>query len=163
MIRSGGVFRILQSMAWRSTYNSGMHPTVRAFIVNLVLFSSLFCFLKAGVAQNLPALECLDQNGRITVPASKIMRVGQGVSRPEILGWIRPEWPKDVPPFGTTILESVIDATGRVCAARVLKTPSKAVGEAAIAALRKSKFKPAKMNGKTVPVLYIITVTPHPG
>ena len=135
---------------------------MRAFIVNLVLFLSLFCFLKAGAAQKLPALECLDQSGRITVAASKIMRVGQGVSRPEILDLVRPEWPKNVP-FGTTILESVIDATGRVCAARVRKTPSKAVGEAAIAALRKSRFKPAKMNGKAVPVLYIITITPHPG
>ena len=135
---------------------------MRAFIVSLVLFLSLFCFLKTGAAQKLPALECLDQNRRITVPAAKIMRVGQGVSRPELLDLIRPEWPKGVLPFGTTILESVIDPTGHACAARVLKTPSKAVGEAAIAALRKSKFKPAKMNGRAVPVLYIITITPHP-
>jgi outer membrane biosynthesis protein TonB len=109
-----------------------------------------------------PPLECVDAKGRIVIPASTIRQVGQGVSRPEIIQQIQPMWPEETRPFGITILEAVIDTSGKVCAVRILKTPSKAIGEAVVAALRASRFRPARSKGQAVPVRYFLTVTPHP-
>jgi hypothetical protein len=110
-------------------------------------------------AKRLPPLQCLDAKGRVVVPAAAIRRVGHGVSRPELVKQVIPDWPRG--PYGTTILESVIDASGGVCAVRVLRAPSKAVGDATMTALREFKFRPARFKGRPVAVLYTLTVTPH--
>ena len=63
--------------------------------------------------------------------------------------------------MGTTVLEAVIDSSGRVCAVRALKAPSPEIGKAFEAALREARFKPARLDGKPVPVWYSLTVYPH--
>jgi hypothetical protein len=80
-------------------------------------------------------LQCTDARGRIVLPASEILRVGNGVSRPEPLE--KPQgrlnWPPGTPP-GIAIFEVVIDRKGGVCAVRFIKTPSSTLSEALAAA-----------------------------
>jgi hypothetical protein len=109
-----------------------------------------------------PPLECVDAKGRIVVPASKIRQVGPGVSKPEIVYQVQPVWPEGVRTWGAIVLEAVIDSSGGVCAVRVLTTPSEEIGEAVVAALRATWFKPARSKGQAVPVRYFLTVNPHP-
>jgi TonB family protein len=114
-----------------------------------------------GQAKGLAPLQCLDPAGRVVVPAAAIRQIGKGVSPPEIVKQVRFAWPQGAPPSGFTILETVIDVSGNVCAARVLKTPSSILGEAALAAVREFKFRPARFNGQAVAVRYLLTVSPH--
>jgi TonB family protein len=123
---------------------------------------ALFVLLLALTLPIQPPLECVDAKGKVTVPASSIRQVGPGVSRPEMIQRVQPVWPEGTRPFGTTILEAVIDTSGKVCAVRILRTPSKAMGEAVVAALRASRFRPARSKGQAVPVHYVLTVHPHP-
>ena len=109
-----------------------------------------------------PPLECVDSKGKVVVPASKIRQVGPEVSRPEVTQRIQPVWPKDVRQLGTIIVESVIDTSGRICAVRILRAPSKELGEAVGAALRATRFRPARSKGQAVPVHYVLTVNTHP-
>jgi len=57
------------------------------------------------------------------------------------------------------IIETVIDVSGNVCAVRVLKTPSRVMGEAVLAALPEYKFKPARFNGQAVAVRYLLVIS----
>lgn len=129
------------------------------------LLSSAVLALLLGLApangdlQKLPPLECVDAKGKVVLPAAKIQRVGPGVSRPEMVQRVQPVWPQGVRVLGTTILEAVIDASGAVCAVRILKAPSKDIGELVAAALRASKFSPARIKDRAVPVYYVLTVT----
>ena len=126
-------------------------------------FLASITFLGLALPIQVAPLQCLDARGRVVVPAAAIREVGPGVSRPEIVEPLRLTWPEGSQPLGTIILESVIDASGRVCAVRVLKTPAKAISERAVAALRKSTFKPARLKGQTVAVRYLLAGFPHPG
>ena len=126
------------------------------FIVGLVM-----AVQANGQARQLPPLQCLDPVGRVVVPAATIRQVGKGVLPPEIVKQERPAWPKGEPTQGITILETVIDVSGNVCAVRVLKAPSKSLGEAAMAAVREFKFRPARFKGQAVAVRYLFTVSPH--
>ncbi|HEV7510017.1 MAG TPA: TonB family protein [Thermoanaerobaculia bacterium] len=132
---------------------------MRFFIFILLL--GLAMSQASGQAKRLPPLQCLDSAGKVVVPAAAIRQVGKGVLPPEIVKQVWPAWPKGAPPYGITIIESVIDVSGNVCAVRVVKASSKAVGEAAMAAVREFKFKPAKFNGKGVAVRYLLAVSPH--
>lgn len=104
----------------------------------------------------------MDAKGKVIVPASAIRRVGPEVSRPERIAPVQPVWPKEVRLLGVSILETVIDETGSVCAVRVLKAPSEDMGEAVAASLRASRFEPARFRGRAVAVRYVFTVYPHP-
>jgi TonB family protein len=64
---------------------------------------------------------------------------------------------------GIVYVESVIDANGIICAARVLRAqPGGDIGAAfsrnALACVRQWRFQPARRNGKPVPVLFSLTV-----
>lgn len=126
-------------------------------------FSPAILILLLGSAFPVqPPLECVDAKGKVVVPASEIRQVDQSVSRPEMIQKVRPEWPKGVRRLGTIIAEAVIDSSGRVCAVRILRAPSKELGEAVVAALRATRFRPARSKGKAVPVHYFVTLHPHP-
>jgi hypothetical protein len=123
--------------------------------------SSLLLLLGLTAPVQAP-LECIDAKGRTVVPAAKIRQVGQGVSRPEVIQRFQPVWPEGVQRLGAIIVESVIDTSGSICATRILRTPSKEMGEAVVTALRATRFRPARMKGQAVPVRYILTVNLHP-
>jgi TonB family protein len=59
---------------------------------------------------------------------------------------------------GIVIIEALIDETGHVSDARVLKPLPFGLDAAAVAAVKQWEFKPGTLNGKPVPVLFNLTV-----
>ena len=58
---------------------------------------------------------------------------------------------------GVVILEAVIDVSGRVESARVVRSIS-LLDDAALEAVRQWRFEPARLNGQPVPVVMTVTV-----
>lgn len=88
-------------------------------------------------------------------------RVGDNVSRPEIISSTRPvytELARRARVSGTVIVEAIIDEQGDVVNARVLKGQPLGLDQAAVEAIRTWKFKPAMKAGKPVKVYYVLTV-----
>jgi len=89
------------------------------------------------------------------------LRVGNEVSRPEIIGQIRPQYTpeaKEKGVSGVVITEATIDREGCVRNVRVLKGLPFGLDQAAVDALRRWTFEPAKVNGEPVRVYYVLTV-----
>lgn len=63
---------------------------------------------------------------------------------------------------GTVVLEIVIDTTGHVTDARVLKPLPYGLDEAAIAAVKQWEYRPATLHGEPVTVLFNVVVQFHP-
>lgn len=59
---------------------------------------------------------------------------------------------------GIVIVEVIIDTTGRIVAARILKALPMGLSEAAVEAVKKWRFKPATRHGEAVAVFYNLTV-----
>ena len=59
---------------------------------------------------------------------------------------------------GLAEVEVTIESTGRVSAARVVKATTPAMGEAAVAALRESTFRPGQKDGQPVPVQVTVAI-----
>jgi TonB family protein len=94
-------------------------------------------------------------------PAGPPYRVGDQVSRPEIISATKPVYPeraRRARVTGTVILESIIDEQGDVVNVRVLKGQPMGLDQAAVDAVKTWKFKPAMMKGKPVKVYYVVTV-----
>jgi TonB family protein len=90
------------------------------------------------------------------------LQVGGNVTRPEIRTHIRPEITAESRRHGgfsgTVILESVIDAEGKVTRVRVLKGQPMGLSESAVAAVKQWTFSPATLDGKPVKAFYVLTV-----
>ncbi|HEY2295943.1 MAG TPA: energy transducer TonB [Thermoanaerobaculia bacterium] len=104
--------------------------------------------------------------------ASPPERVGDDVSRPEIISSTRPvytELARRARVSGTVILEAIINEQGDVENVRVLKGQPMGLDKAAVDAVQTWKLKPAMKAGKPVKVYYVLTVnfqvddSPHPG
>ncbi len=88
-------------------------------------------------------------------------RIGEGVTRPEIISSASPVYTEIARLHrvtGTVIVETVIDEQGNVTQARVLKGLPMGLDRAAVEAIRTWKFKPATLDGRPVKVYYILTV-----
>jgi TonB family protein len=88
-------------------------------------------------------------------------RVGEGISRPEILLTTRPEYTelaRRARISGVVVVEAAIDEQGNVTKTRVLKGLPMGLSQAALDAVQTWKFKPATREGKSVPVYYVLTV-----
>ena len=75
---------------------------------------------------------------------------------PEFLRWRPPAYPENLRRngiVGRVVLRFTIDTLGRVepNSVGVVSSPNAEFSEAAIAALRTARFKPARINGKAVP------------
>ncbi|MBW8878515.1 MAG: energy transducer TonB [Acidobacteria bacterium] len=91
-------------------------------------------------------------------------RVGGEVTRPEILISKPPvytELARRARVTGTVIVEAVIDEQGNVTQTRVLKGLPMGLDRAAVNAVQAWKFKPATLQGRPVPVYYVLTVNFH--
>jgi protein TonB len=89
------------------------------------------------------------------------VRVHVGVQAPRKLIDVAPVYPpiaQQARVEGTVILEATIDPSGRVIAARVLKSIP-LLNEAAIAAVKQWTYTPTLLNGIPVPVIMTVTVT----
>ena len=105
-----------------------------------------------------PPLQCLDSQGRPSPDAAPPLRLSDpGVKRPELIHRADPVLREALRVQGLILIESIIDRSGRVCAAR-LRRGSGPVAEAFLQSLRQWKFKPAMRNGKAVAVFYDVTV-----
>jgi TonB family protein len=94
-------------------------------------------------------------------PAGPPYRVGDQVSRPEIISATKPvytERARRARVTGTVILESIIDEQGDVVNVRVLKGQPMGLDQAAVDAVKTWKFKPAMMKVNPVKVYYVLTV-----
>jgi TonB family protein len=88
-------------------------------------------------------------------------RVGDGVTRPELVTSIHPvytELARRARVTGTVILEAIIDEQGDVQNVRVLKGLPMGLDQAATDAVKMWKFKPATLKGQPVRVYYVLTV-----
>ncbi len=62
---------------------------------------------------------------------------------------------------GFSILEAVIDKTGRPRDIKIRHAGVKCVDDATVVALRQWRFKPGTLNGKPVAVIFNFTAMPH--
>jgi len=111
----------------------------------------------------LPAIALLTLLGHAVpaIPQEAPVRVGEGVTRPEIIRQIRPvytELARKNRVTGTVIVEAIIDEQGNVTNTRVLKGLPMGLDQAAVDAVSAWKFKPATKDGKPVRVYYVLTV-----
>ncbi len=123
----------------------------RASRWNLVA-AALLLFLGGGAT----AVSAQDKT-----PAGPPYRVGDGVSRPELISSTRPvytEAARSARVTGTVILEAIITEQGDIENVRVLKGQPMGLDQAAVDAVKTWKFKPAKLDGKPVKVYYVLTV-----
>ena len=94
-------------------------------------------------------------------PDDTPLRVGGGVSRPEITSKVNPvytEIARKARLQGTVIVEAIIDERGNVTNVRVLKGLPMGLDRSAVDAVEKWKFKPAMFQGRPVKVYYVLTV-----
>jgi TonB family protein len=93
------------------------------------------------------------------VGSTQPLRVGGSIGVPTKIKDVRPEYPADARAAGVqgvVILEAVIDETGAVSSARVLRSIPM-LDQAALDAVRQWQFTPTLLNG--VPVSVMMTVT----
>ncbi len=63
-----------------------------------------------------------------------------------------PDLPPDAEPSGIVVMQIGVDAHGHVKPVRVLRSPGQAFEKSAVATVKTWRFKPAKQDGKPVPV-----------
>jgi protein TonB len=88
------------------------------------------------------------------------IRLHSGIEPPRKLIDVAPVYPtlaRTAGAQGVVIIEATIDTTGRVVAARVLRSVP-LLDETALTAVRQWTYTPARMNGEAVPVLITVTV-----
>lgn len=90
-----------------------------------------------------------------------VLRVGGAVTKPEKISAPPPVYTmmaRRARLQGVVILEVIIDRSGKVTEAQVLKGMAMGLDHAALAAVQKWKFKPATLEHKPVSVYYTLTV-----
>lgn len=93
-------------------------------------------------------------------PAGPPYRVEGNVKRPEKISGLVPAYTAEARRArisGLVIVEALIDEQGNVTETRVLKGLPMGLEEAAVEAIRSWKFKPATLDGRPVPVYYVLT------
>ena len=87
--------------------------------------------------------------------------VGGDVQPPKILTRVDPDYPEEARAArisGIVIIEAHIDATGRVIGGKILKGLPLGLDRAALAAVKQFTFQPGTLNGRPVPVVFIVTI-----
>ncbi len=111
----------------------------------------------------LPPFQCLDRSGVVLPDAAAPYKVGGDVQAPQVVQRVAPDFSHlGKSAIGAVIIETIIDRQGKVCAARIIKSPSVPYGEANLGAVLQWRFKPAMLNGAPVPVYFVLTSMPHP-
>ena len=89
------------------------------------------------------------------------LHVGGDVKAPVAITRVEPEYTelaRKARIEGIVIIEAIIDPSGNVTDARVLKPLPLGLDQAALDAVKRWKFKPGTLNGQPVPVIYNLTV-----
>lgn len=99
--------------------------------------------------------------GQIGGTGDKPMRVGGDVLPPIAVTRVEPVYTdvaRKARIEGTVIIETIIDRDGNVTDARILKGLPLGLDQSALAAVKRWKFQPGKLNGQPVPVIFTLTV-----
>ena len=97
---------------------------------------------------------------KVESPPSKPVPVGGNIKSPQRVNYVAPEYPAialSARVRGMVIIQATIDTQGRVQEARVLRSDSALLNDAAIAAVRQWVYTPTLLNG--IPVSVVMTVT----
>ena len=89
------------------------------------------------------------------------LQVGGNVTRPQKIFGPNPQYTEIARKAriqGIVIVEAIIDRAGNVSAVRVLKPLPMGLDQAAVEAVKRWKFEPARLNGRPVDVFYRLTV-----
>ena len=115
----------------------------------------------ASVVQGLGVAEIPPTLPPIAPRPQTPVRIGPGLVAPRKIFHVDPLYPsiaRSAHVEGVVILEAVIDRSGRVESARVLRsTPM--LNQAALDAVRQWRFTPTLLNGVAVPIVMTVTVT----
>lgn len=90
-----------------------------------------------------------------------IFHVSGDVVAPVVTNRVEPVYPEDMKAMrisGMIILQTLIDETGKVVAAHVLKPLPGSFNDAALTAVKQWEFKPATRDGKPVNVIFNLTM-----
>ncbi len=107
------------------------------------------------VASFTPSLnEPVQWNGR------DVLRIGGNVKAPERVKYVAPVYPqdaKDARVSGIVIMELIVDETGHVATAKLVRSVA-LLDQAAMDAVMQWEYTPTMLNGAPVPVLMTVTV-----
>jgi periplasmic protein TonB len=84
-----------------------------------------------------------------------LRKIGGGVSQPEVLFQVEPEFSEEARKakfMGSVLVGLVVDTSGRPQSVHIVRGVGMGLDEKAMEAVRQYKFKPAMENGKPVPV-----------
>ena len=98
----------------------------------------------------------------VTTPAAKIYTVGTDVKAPKVIHRVDPQYPelgRRMRLNGFVILECIIDDTGHIRDAHILRSSHAVFEQPALDAIRQWQFAPGTMNGVPVNVQFDLTVT----
>jgi TonB family protein len=96
-----------------------------------------------------------------TPPRGQTVRIGGGITAPAKLRDVAPAYPADARAAniqGRAILEVTINEAGAVSGIVPLRSPSPALEQAAIDAVRQWRYRPTLLNGEPVGVVMTVTV-----
>lgn len=100
-----------------------------------------------------PTLAVVEEDGPIVIGGEVVKPVLTQRTEP-----LYPEVARRVGVQGVAIVEAIIDRTGGVVDARVLRDPGMGCGEAVVQAVRQWRYQPATLNGRAISVYLTITV-----
>ena len=110
----------------------------------------------------LGVVEAAADSGRSCPEPAVVFDESAGMTAPEVVQSVSPTYPEDARDegvTGTVVLDAVIDDQGAVTAVRVLEDPDPRLSDAASAAVRSWRFKPATDGaGEPLAVCYVLTV-----
>jgi periplasmic protein TonB len=112
-----------------------------------------------GIGANVVGVPDAPPAPVVTTPKGPV-RMHSGIKAPDKVVNVTPIYPEIARAArreGMVILEAVIDASGNVTSARVLRGDP-LLDQAALDAVQQWKFKPATLNGETIPVVMTVTV-----
>jgi TonB family protein len=92
--------------------------------------------------------------------AQQPVRVGGNIAPPERIKYVQPAYPqaaKDAHVSGIVIAEIVVDETGKVTDATLLRSIH-LLDEAVLDAVKQWRYRPTMLNGQAVPVIMTVTV-----
>ncbi|HEV8431925.1 MAG TPA: energy transducer TonB [Thermoanaerobaculia bacterium] len=137
------------------------------------LFGQLACSVEVGANGEWTSQEFLPQlNGvegapvgaRWWLPQARTLNAihqGTDIVPPRRTRGVEPKYTPEARKarvFGIVIVEVIIDTTGRVVAARILKALPFGLSQAAIDCVKQWRFTPAMRHGRAIPVFYNLTV-----
>jgi len=91
------------------------------------------------------------------------IRVGGALKPPQLLSSVLPVYPmmaRDSGVEGDVVIDTTIDAKGKVTAMKVVSGPAM-LRQAALDALRQWKYAPSMLNGEAIPIQMMVTIKFH--